>query len=223
MKQLFTNMDKVFVLSELLLLAEKPSITLNLRKMQIWEEFPETPKEIFKAFRELIFADNNLRSSLTDASTSKLECTYTFYYGSNNQEWIDEFVKKAKIVINDPCIKDMKDVDIELCRIGELIKRKSKEAQDLSDLIKRSGKKVPHDLRHYFVSGSDGRFVLTSMIRNHEKLLLDDSGRTILKVLEEFEQWKNNIVQNKDFEESFIDYYQKISSLIAGGEDIKSI
>ncbi|KAF5469020.1 hypothetical protein F2P56_013124 [Juglans regia] len=86
-KQLFTNMDKVVVLSELLLLAEKSSITLNLRKMQIiqlcnkrienmqaeyWAEFPETPKEIFKAFMELILVDNNLQASHNDASTDKL-------------------------------------------------------------------------------------------------------------------------------------------------------
>ncbi|XP_040997221.1 uncharacterized protein LOC121243208 [Juglans microcarpa x Juglans regia] len=47
-KQLFTNMDKVVVLSE------------------------TVPKEIVKAFRELIFDDDNLRPSLTEASTSKL-------------------------------------------------------------------------------------------------------------------------------------------------------
>ncbi|KAF5469027.1 hypothetical protein F2P56_013130 [Juglans regia] len=239
-KQLSTNMDKVVVLSELLLLAEKSSITLNLRKMQIiqlcnkriaaenmqadqcWEEFPETPKEIFKAFRELILVDNNLRASLTDASTDKLKWIYTFYYGSNKQEWIDEFVKKAKVVIHDPYIQSIKDVHIELCCIQELIKNKV-EAQHLSELIKGSGKKVPQDLRHYFVSGSDGRFVLTSMmIRNQKKLLLDESGRTILKVLEEFPQWKKNIEKDNDFEASFKNHYRKISSLIAGGEDIQS-
>ncbi|KAF5469028.1 hypothetical protein F2P56_013130 [Juglans regia] len=277
--------DKVVVLSELLLLAEKSSITLNLRKMQIiqlcnkriaaenmqadqcWEEFPETPKEIFKAFRELILVDNNLRASLTDASTDKLiedataltmfqlwitrvlsdvlnrlikkpqkpmrpslpyqpigpgKWIYTFYYGSNKQEWIDEFVKKAKVVIHDPYIQSIKDVHIELCCIQELIKNKV-EAQHLSELIKGSGKKVPQDLRHYFVSGSDGRFVLTSMmIRNQKKLLLDESGRTILKVLEEFPQWKKNIEKDNDFEASFKNHYRKISSLIAGGEDIQS-
>ncbi|XP_035543007.1 uncharacterized protein LOC108999236 isoform X2 [Juglans regia] len=251
-------MDEVVVLSELLLLAEKSSITLSLRKMQIiqlcnkrienmqadqcWEEFPETPKEIFKAFREQILVDNNLRASLTDASTDKLiegpnaltqilwihmdrilknifhrpnekpqkptspdfqkgphgERYFTFYYGSNNEEWIKEFEDKARKVIKDQEVD--RKVRLRLCRIRTLNK-KGEEARVLSNLIEHD------DLQSYFECGSDGRFVLTY---NQKEVLLNEVGRKILKVLEEFpKKWKANIkMQKNGFELSFTDYYR---------------
>ncbi|KAF5452022.1 hypothetical protein F2P56_027062 [Juglans regia] len=259
-KQLFTNMDEVVVLSELLLLAEKSSITLSLRKMQIiqlcnkrienmqadqcWEEFPETLKEIFKAFMELILVDNNLRASLTDASTDKLiegpnaltqilwihmdrilknifhrpnekpqkptspdfqkgphgERNFTFYYGSNNEEWIKEFEDKARKVIKDQEVD--RKVRIRLCRIRTLDK-KGEEARVLSNLIEHD------DLQSYFECGSDGRFVLTY---NQKEVLLNKVGREIPKVLEDFHmQWikdpDNNKMRDDGFEVSFISFF----------------
>ncbi|KAF5469015.1 hypothetical protein F2P56_013120 [Juglans regia] len=222
-RQLLTNMDKVVVLSETVL------------------------EEIVKAFRELIFADDNLRPSLTEVSTNKLmedpnalpmiqlwgtngfaffhprdkepqipwsrhqkgtfpdfgigpDAThkYTFYYGSNNEEWIEEFVRKATPVAKDLCIKAI-NISIEVCCI--LDPKRREEVRHLSKIV-GTGKEDPHFLRH-FKSRSDGRFVLTY---NQSKVVLHDGGRKILKVLEEFQQWKNN-VPLIGFEHSFIAHY----------------
>lgn len=132
------------------------------------------------------------------------EWNYTFYYGSNNEEWIKEFVKNAKVVINDPCIKK-KQIRIELCYVGDL-EEKSEKAQVLSDLINIGGKKK---VLQYFESGSDGRFVLTSIVTGNQikNVLVNDRGKKILKVLEDFQKWKNNVL-NDGFDEGFVDYYK---------------
>ncbi|KAF5469003.1 hypothetical protein F2P56_013108 [Juglans regia] len=67
--------DKEIVLSELLVMAQKINVTLNLQEMQkviLCNKQIETPKEIVKAFTGLIFAKDNDWKPHTNGSTNKM-------------------------------------------------------------------------------------------------------------------------------------------------------
>ena len=142
---------------------------------------------------------------------------YIFFYGGKDNEWIQQFKKKAAALANDPVMKDTK-VSIELVCVG----KDSKGEDDhgfLSDFWKGiesfffslTHKKTEQDiviqeiqklLSYRTESG-------WSVLSKGSRLVASGNGTKMLKVLEEFDKRKE-LVREVGFEVVFKDLHDKI-------------
>lgn len=141
---------------------------------------------------------------------------YIFFYGGKDTNWIQQFRKKARELAIDQVIKHAR-ISIELFCVG----KEHNEKQDLeierrfwdrienffsshkgieSDLVT---KVVPKLLSYRAESG----WVL---LCKGSTLMFNGHGTTSLKVLEQYDQWKQHISPQFKFEICFNDHYEKI-------------
>ncbi|KAH7522201.1 hypothetical protein FEM48_Zijuj07G0113200 [Ziziphus jujuba var. spinosa] len=140
---------------------------------------------------------------------------YIFFYGGHDNEWIQQFTKRATTLANDPVIKDSK-IKIELFCIG----KSGKGGED-------------HGIIGRFWSGIESLFFtkvhkqVDPVTQEIQKLLSYKNesgwavlskgstvvtaghGLTILRVLEDFEKWKE-VAREKGFEFTFKEYHNRV-------------
>ena len=135
------------------------------------------------------------------------EDTYIFFCGVKDNKWIQEFGKKALALANDPVIKEKK-ISIELFCIG----KDSKGDDDVMTLGRFwnkmenlfFSKETEHDSQTQDIQkllsfkNESGWATLSK----GSKVVVSGAGTTILKVLEEFEKWKE-YVRDIGFESCF--------------------
>ena len=137
------------------------------------------------------------------------EKKYIFLYGGHDNDWIQKFTKSAEVLVTDPMIKG-KGISIELVSIQ-------------GDILKRFWNKI----KNLFTSRAQRETKMDSMKLHIEKLIsykkkkkewavlsqgssiIVISGKTMLKVLVEFESWKQSL-KEKDFQSVFIEYHNKV-------------
>ncbi|KAL0005402.1 hypothetical protein SO802_012963 [Lithocarpus litseifolius] len=138
------------------------------------------------------------------------EKKYIFLYGGQDNEWIQNFTNSAMVLINDPMIKE-KGIFIESVPIQG------------DNILKRFWNKI----KNLFTSRAQRETKMDSVKLHIEKLIsykktknewavlsqgssiIVISGKTMLKVLVEFESWKQNL-KEKDFQSVFIEYHNKV-------------
>ncbi|KAF3456891.1 hypothetical protein FNV43_RR01545 [Rhamnella rubrinervis] len=143
------------------------------------------------------------------------EDQYIFLYGGKDNEWIQQFTKKATAFVNDPIIKESKII-IELFTVG----KSGKGGED-------------HGILGKFWNGIESLFLtkvnklVDPITQEIQKLLsyknesgwavlckgsrfvIVGHGFTILKAVDDFEKWKD-AVKEKGFEIALKEYHAKI-------------
>ncbi|XP_065628220.1 protein SIEVE ELEMENT OCCLUSION B-like [Quercus suber] len=142
---------------------------------------------------------------------------YILFYGGKDNEWIQQFNKKAATLANDPVMKDTK-ISIELFCVG-----KGSKGEDEPNILghfwnriesfffSKTHKKTEQDIvtqeiqKLLSYKTESGWAVLSKGSR----LVVNGNGSTMLKVLEEFDK-KKELVREVGFEICFKDHYEKI-------------
>ncbi|KAG6732706.1 hypothetical protein I3843_01G183600 [Carya illinoinensis] len=142
---------------------------------------------------------------------------YIFFYGGKDNEWIQQFTKRATALANDPVIKEAR-ISIELLLVG-----KGSKGEDNHSLLGHFWTAI----ESMFISKTQRKTEADAVTLEIQKLLsyknesgwavlskgssvvLSSHGTTILKVLEEFDKWKE-LVREKGFELSFRDYHNQV-------------
>ncbi|KAG6668728.1 hypothetical protein CIPAW_01G191700 [Carya illinoinensis] len=142
---------------------------------------------------------------------------YIFFYGGKDNEWIQQFTKKATILANDPALKEA-GISIESVHIG----KNEKGQHDVGILdrfwdkmesfffINTEKKTEPDSVTkeiHKILSykNESGWVVLSK----GSKVIFTGHGTTILKVVDEAEKWKG-YVREIGFEIIFKQYHDKV-------------
>lgn len=141
------------------------------------------------------------------------EKKYIFLYGGQDNEWIQKFPEREKVLVDQDLIKQ-KGISIQLVSVSE-----GKGKVDLE--------RFWTNIESWFISNALGKAQTDVVAREIKKLLsyknekewvvltkgssvvLVSSGKVILKVVEEFEKWKIKL-NEKDFELAFKDYHDEV-------------
>ncbi|XP_062168361.1 protein SIEVE ELEMENT OCCLUSION B-like [Alnus glutinosa] len=142
---------------------------------------------------------------------------YIFFYGGKDNEWIQQFTKRATALANDATIKEAR-ISIELVSVG-----KGSKGEDHLGILG----KFWTGIESLFISKTHRKTDADSVTLEIQKLLsyknesgwavlskgsnvvLSGHGTTILKVVEEFDKWKE-FVREKGFEFTFKEYHNKV-------------
>ncbi|KAK9930994.1 hypothetical protein M0R45_018294 [Rubus argutus] len=140
---------------------------------------------------------------------------YIFFYGGKDNEWIQQFTKKATALINDPIFKEAK-IHVELVCVGKGSKGEDDhgvlgrfwsgvESLFLTKVDKQvdSVSKEIQELLSY--KNESGWAVLSK----GSTVLVTGHGVSVLKVVEDFDKWKDH-VKERGFEFCFKAYYERI-------------
>lgn len=132
------------------------------------------------------------------------------FYGGNDNKWIQEFTQKAIDLASDPVIKSAK-IPIEKFCVG----KDSTWEDDLGILgrfwilienfISKSQDPVTQEIKK-LISYKTGWAVLCK----GSTFVLSGPGTTVLKVLEQFNQWKHFVQPQIKFEVCFKGYHEMI-------------
>ena len=138
------------------------------------------------------------------------EKKYIFLYGGQDNEWIQNFSKSAKVLVDDPMIKE-KGISIESVPIQD------------DNILKRFWNKI----KNLFTSRAQRETKMDSVMLHIEKLIsykkkkkewavlsqgssiIVISGKKMLTVLENFDSWKQRL-EEEDFQSVFIEYYKEV-------------
>ncbi|KAL5542127.1 hypothetical protein UlMin_009837 [Ulmus minor] len=144
---------------------------------------------------------------------------YIFFYGGKDNDWIQQFNKKATALASDPFLKDLK-INIELVCVGKTAKggedhgllgkfwdaveglfftKAHKQVDPITQEIQK--------LLSY--KNESGWAVLTK----GSTVVTTGHGFTFLRVFEEFDKWKE-VVKEKGFEFTFKEYHTKITRTV---------
>ncbi|CAL8989832.1 unnamed protein product [Prunus brigantina] len=140
---------------------------------------------------------------------------YVFFYGGKDNEWINQFTKKATAFVNDPIFKEAK-IHIELFCVG----KGSKGEDDHGILgrfwtgieslfhtkIHKEPDSVSQEIQKLLSYKNESGWAVLS--KGHS-LVVTGHGVSILKVIEDFDKWKDH-VKEKGFEFCFTTYHEKI-------------
>ncbi|KAL6189536.1 hypothetical protein ACLB2K_040924 [Fragaria x ananassa] len=140
---------------------------------------------------------------------------YIFFYGGKDNEWIQQFTKKATAIANDPFIKELK-INIELFCVG----KSAKGGEDLGILgrfwsgieslfftnVNKQTDTVTKEVQKLLSYKNESGWAVLS---KGSTVVVSGHGFTILKVLEDFERWKE-LIKEKGFEVSFKSYHDKV-------------
>lgn len=140
------------------------------------------------------------------------EKKFIFLYGGQDNEWIQKFPERVKVLVDQDLIKQ-KGISIQLVSVSE-----SEGKVDLE--------RFWTNIESWFISNAQGKTQIDVVAREIQKLLsyknekewvvltkgssvvLVSSGKVILKVVEEFEKWKIKL-NEKDFELAFKNYHDE--------------
>lgn len=140
---------------------------------------------------------------------------YIFFYGGKDNDWIQQFTKKATTIANDPFIKELK-INIELFCVG----KSPKGGEDLGILgrfwngieslfftnVNKQTDTVTKEVQKLLSYKNEGGW---AVLTKGSTVVVSGHGFTILKVLDDFDTWKN-FIKEKGFEFSFKAYYEKV-------------
>ncbi|KAL5542130.1 hypothetical protein UlMin_009840 [Ulmus minor] len=144
------------------------------------------------------------------------EDKYIFFYGGKDNEWIQQFTKKATILANDVLFKETLKINVELFCVGKT----AKGGEDLGLLgrfwtgieslfftkVHKQSDEVTQEIQKLLsYKNESGWAVLTK----GSTVVVSGHGSTILRVLEDFEKWKE-FVKEKGFEFVFKEYHKKV-------------
>lgn len=142
---------------------------------------------------------------------------YIFFYGGKDNDWIQQFTKRATAIANDPVIKEAR-ISIELQCVG-----KGSKGEDNAGVLGRFWTGI----ESLFISKTQRKTDADAVSLEIQKLLsyknesgwvvlskgssvvLSGHGTTILKVLEDFDKWKE-FVREKGFELTFREYHNRV-------------
>lgn len=142
---------------------------------------------------------------------------YIFFYGGKDKEWIQQFTKSANALANDPVIKDAR-VSIELLCVGQ-----SNKGEDDHSILghfwnridsfffsktqrKSEPDPVTHEIQKLLSYKNESGWAVLS---KGSRVVVSGHGTSFLKVLEEFEKWKEYVRQT-GFEVCFKEYHDKL-------------
>ena len=141
------------------------------------------------------------------------EKKYILLYGGQDKEWIQKFPEKVKVLADQDLIKQ-KGISIQWVSVSE--------SEGKVDLVR-----FWTNIESLFISKVQGKTQIDEVAQEIQKLLsyknekewavltkgsrvvLVSSGEVILKVVEEFEQWKIKL-NEEDFELAFKDYHDEV-------------
>ncbi|KAE8022600.1 hypothetical protein FH972_008386 [Carpinus fangiana] len=142
---------------------------------------------------------------------------YIFFYGGKDNDWVQQFTKKATLLANDATLKEAR-ISIELVCVG-----KGSKGEDNLGILGRFWT----GMESMFISKTHRKTDADAVTLEIQKLLsyknesgwavlskgstvvLSGHGTTILKVVEDFEKWKE-FVKEKGFEFIFKEYHNKV-------------
>ncbi|XP_048333005.1 protein SIEVE ELEMENT OCCLUSION B-like [Ziziphus jujuba] len=140
---------------------------------------------------------------------------YIFFYGGKDNEWVQQFNKRATIFASDPIFKDAK-INIELFCIGKSPKGGEDHGilgrfwNGIESLFFTKAHKqidpVTQEIQKLLSYKNESGWALLS---KGSTVVIAGHGFTILKALEEFDKWKDT-VREKGFEISFREYHLKL-------------
>ncbi|XP_004288434.1 PREDICTED: uncharacterized protein LOC101297774 [Fragaria vesca subsp. vesca] len=140
---------------------------------------------------------------------------YIFFYGGKDNEWIQQFTKKATALANDPILKEAK-IYIELVCVG-----KGSEGEDDHGILGRFWTGIESLFltkvhKHVDPIGQEIQKLVSYknesgwvLLTKGSTLLVTGHGISALKVVEDFEKWREH-VKEKGFEFCFKAYYGKV-------------
>lgn len=142
---------------------------------------------------------------------------FIFFYGGKDNEWVQHFTKRANALATDPVIKEAR-ISIELLCVG----KGSKGEVDHSILghfwnridsffFSKTHRKtepdpVTHEINKLLSYKNESGWVV---LCKGSSVVASGHGASILKVLEEFDKWKEH-VRVKGFEVSFKHHHDKL-------------
>ncbi|BBG92653.1 hypothetical protein Prudu_000452 [Prunus dulcis] len=140
---------------------------------------------------------------------------FIFFYGGKDNDWIQQFTKKATIIANDPSIKDLK-INIELFCVG----KSPKGGEDLGVLgrfwngieslfftnVNKQADTVTKEIQKLLSYKNESGWAVLS---KGSTVVVSGHGFTILKVLDDFDTWKT-FIKEKGFELAFKAHYEKV-------------
>ncbi|XP_030973475.1 protein SIEVE ELEMENT OCCLUSION B-like [Quercus lobata] len=142
---------------------------------------------------------------------------YIFFYGGKDNEWIQQFTKRATALANDPVIKEAR-ISVELLCVGKGTKGENNVGvlgrfwTGIESLfISKTQRKTETDAVSLEIQkllsykNESGWAVLSK----GSTVVLSGHGTTILKVLEDLDKWKE-LVREKGFEVIFREYHNKV-------------
>ncbi|KAL6192162.1 hypothetical protein ACLB2K_038549 [Fragaria x ananassa] len=140
---------------------------------------------------------------------------YIFFYGGKDNEWIQQFTKKATALANDPILKEAK-IHIELVCVG-----KGSKGEDDHGILGRFWTGIESLFltkvhKHVDPIGQEIQKLVSYknesgwvLLTKGSTLLVTGHGISVLKVVEDFEKWREH-VKEKGFEFCFKAYYGKV-------------
>ncbi|KAF4365766.1 hypothetical protein F8388_003435 [Cannabis sativa] len=142
---------------------------------------------------------------------------YIFFYGGKDNDWIQQFTKRATQLVNDPFIKDTLKIKIELFCVGKTAKGGEDhgilgkfwtgiESLFFTKAHKQAVDPVTQEIQKLLsYKNENGWAVLTK----GSTVVVTGHGFTILRVLEEFDRWKD-FAKDRSFEVIFKEYHSKV-------------
>ncbi|KAL4637709.1 hypothetical protein ACB092_03G095500 [Castanea dentata] len=137
------------------------------------------------------------------------ENNYIFFYGGGDNNWIQNFTESAKVLVNDPMIKG-KGITIESVPIqGDNLKRFWNKIKNL--LPSRAQRETMMDSvkLHIEILISYKKKKKEWAVLSQGSSIIVITGKTMLKVLKEFESWKQRL-DGRDFQSVFIEYHKEV-------------
>lgn len=137
------------------------------------------------------------------------ENNYIFFYGGGDNNWIQNFTKSAKVLVNDPMIKG-KGITIESVPIqGENLKRFWNKIKNLFPSRAQRETMMDSVKLHIEILISYKKKKKEWAVLSQGSSTIVITGKTMLKVLKEFESWKQRL-DGKDFQSVFIEYHKEV-------------
>ncbi|CAL8073407.1 unnamed protein product [Prunus armeniaca] len=140
---------------------------------------------------------------------------YIFFYGGKDNDWIQQFTKKASALANDPVFKEAK-IHIELFCVGKGSKGEDDHGilghfwSGIESLFFTKGHKqvdpVTQEIQKLLSYKNESGWAVLS---KGSSMLLTGHGVSILRVIEDFDKWKDH-VKEKGFEFCFKAYHEKV-------------
>ncbi|KAK7278471.1 hypothetical protein RJT34_23500 [Clitoria ternatea] len=180
--------------------------------IQVWglDAFPFTKSIETMRTQEASWIESLVININPKITTSIKEQKYIFFYGGKDKEWIQQFNKFAGALANDVTLKDKK-ISIELCCLDfehqNIVSRfwSGVESLFVTKMHMKTNNVTKEVQKLLSYKNESGWAVLTK----GSSVILSGHGNTILKIVQEFDKWKEQMVKN-DLEISIREQYEKV-------------
>ena len=142
---------------------------------------------------------------------------YIFFYGGNDDDWIQRFTSNVQGLLDSPILKEAK-IDIKLCCVGKSgIKRKDIglfaqfwtkiNSLFFSNISYQQINLVTQEVQRLLSYKNEAGWAL---LCKGSTVVTYGHGSIVLKVVEEYENWKDKVVDDKMFATAFNGYYKEL-------------